>query len=373
MGTASTGRRPDADSRAAGRLRAAGRRLRTGLRRPRLKLALKAALAAGLAWQLALAIPGAAQEYPYYAPVGALLSMYHTVAGSVKTAAQTLAGLLLGIGLAWLLMLWAAPSALSVGLLVCLGVLLAGIPRLGSGRDWVPVAALFVLLVGGSDAGDYATAYLVQTAVGAAVGITVNVLVFPPLHFHAAASRLAELRQDAAGQLEQMAEALVEPWPPDHRDWVEHSEDLAQLSARVRQAVQEAAQSSKGNPRRRLHPRDLDEDYRRLRQLERTVFHVRDMTDVLSAVIWEERLRIPPNLVEPLADTMAAVAAAIRSLDDDDGHLLEEASGRHEELMQELDRLAAGGHPSAATGSLSVSLGRILACLQPAPAGRERE
>ncbi|NKX49738.1 FUSC family protein [Arthrobacter deserti] len=331
---------------------------------PRLQLAFKAALAAGLAWTLALGIPGAANEYPYYAPVGALLSLYPTVAGSVKTAAQTLAGLMLGVGLAWLLMLWAEPSALSVGLLVCLGVLLAGLPRLGTGKDWVPTAALFVLLVGGPDAGDYSTGYLIQTAVGAAVGITVNFLVFPPLHFNAAATELERLRQDLADQLDQMTAALVEPWPPEHRDWSGRSEDLALVASEVRRAAQHAAQSGKGNPPRHLHPHDLDGDYRRLRLLEHIVFHVRDMTEVLSAVVWGGHLRIPPSLVDPLADAMAAVSAAVRGLDGDDAQQqLAEAADKHRELMRELDRLASVENPAAAVGSLAVSLGRILASL----------
>jgi uncharacterized membrane protein YgaE (UPF0421/DUF939 family) len=335
--------------------------LRAVLRWPRFHLAVKAALAAGLAWSAAHAIPGAAHEYPYYAPVGALLSLYPTVAGSVKTAFQTLSGLFLGVGLAWLMMLWATPSALSVAVLVCLGVLLAGIPRLGTGKDWVPTAALFVLLVGGPNAEDYSTGYLVQTALGAAVGILVNFLVFPPLHFNAAVNQLERLRKDLAEQLDQMTEALVEPWPPEHRDWSDRSEDLTLLASQARQAVQHAAQSSKANPRRRLHPRDLEEDFRRLRLLEQVLFHVRDMTDVLSAVIWEEHLRIPARLVDPLAAAMAAVAAAARGLDDEDaGQLRAEAGDRHRDLMQELDRLASVDNPPAAVGSLTVSLSRIL-------------
>jgi uncharacterized membrane protein YgaE (UPF0421/DUF939 family) len=331
---------------------------------PRFHLAVKAALAAGLAWSAAHAIPGAAHEYPYYAPVGALLSLYPTVAGSVKTALQTLAGLFLGVGLAWLMMLWATPSALSVAVLVCLGVLLAGIPRLGTGKDWVPTAALFVLLVGGPDAESYSTGYLVQTALGAAVGILVNFTVFPPLHFNAAVNQLERLRNNLAEQLEQMTQALVEPWPPEHQDWSRHGEHLATLAAQAREAVQHAAQSSKANPRRRLHPRDLAEDFRRLQLLEQALFHVRDMTDVLSAVIWEEHLRIPPRLVDPLAAAMAAVAAAVRGLNDEDaGQLRAEAGDRHQDLMQELDRAASAENPSAAVGSLTVSLSRILRAL----------
>jgi hypothetical protein len=105
----------------------------------------------------------------------------------------------------------------------------------------------------------------------------------------------------------------------------------------------------------------LAEDFRRLRLLEQVLFHIRDMTDVLSAVIWEDHLRIPPRLVDPLAAAMAAVAAAVRDLDDEDaGRLRAEAADRHRDLMQELDRVASAENPSAAVGSLAVSLSRIL-------------
>ena len=64
-----------------------------------------------------------------------------------------------------------------------LGVLLAGLPRLGAGRDWIPTAALLVLLVGGHNPDDFSFGYLLQMGVGVTVGIVVNLLVFPPLHF----------------------------------------------------------------------------------------------------------------------------------------------------------------------------------------------
>jgi len=49
-----------------------------------LQLAAKAALAAGLAFAIAPLMPGSAAEYPYYAPLGALVSKYHNVAGSFR-------------------------------------------------------------------------------------------------------------------------------------------------------------------------------------------------------------------------------------------------------------------------------------------------
>ncbi|WP_160320836.1 hypothetical protein [Arthrobacter alpinus] len=45
-------------------------------------------------------MPGTADDYPYYAPLGALVSMSATFMGSVRVGFQTLIGLTLGILLA---------------------------------------------------------------------------------------------------------------------------------------------------------------------------------------------------------------------------------------------------------------------------------
>src|SRR3954467_10785093 len=107
---------------------------------PRLHLALKAALAAGTAFAIAPFMPGSAAEYPYYAPLGALVAMYENVAGSMRQGLQTPAGLAIGIGLAFVLFSLGAPSPLTVAVVMGLGVILAGLPRIGSGRDWIPTA-----------------------------------------------------------------------------------------------------------------------------------------------------------------------------------------------------------------------------------------
>ena len=53
------------------------------------------------AWLAVQPMGGVADEYPYYAPLGALLSMHSTLKGSAKYGLQILAGLALGILLAF--------------------------------------------------------------------------------------------------------------------------------------------------------------------------------------------------------------------------------------------------------------------------------
>ncbi|TLM73108.1 FUSC family protein [Pseudarthrobacter sp. NamB4] len=286
----------------------------------RLQLAAKAALAAGLAFFIAPLMPGAAANYPYYAPLGALVAMYHNVAGSMRQGLQALAGLALGIGLGIVLVSIADPSPLAVAVFMGLGVLLGGLPWIGSGSDWIPTAALLVLLVGGSNPDDFSFGYLLQMGVGVGVGIAVNFLVFPPLHLSAAASSLDELRRALGTQLTDMGAALKEEWPPKHEDWTSRSDELAEAARAVRHLVKEADASRRANPRRKLHPRDIDRDYRNLRELERVTFHIQDITDVLSAVIWGSDLpySVPHPESGPLADALTATGDLLRSFRDVD-------------------------------------------------------
>ena len=350
--------------------RSVSTRVARALAAPRLQLAAKAGLAAGIAFWVAPLMPGAAAQYAYYAPLGALVAMYENVSGSIRQGFQTLVGLGAGIGLAFLLFSFGA-TPLSVAAVMAFGVLLAGLPRLGAGRDWIPTAALLVLLVGRQNPDDFSFGYLLQMGVGVVVGVAVNLLVFPPLHFNAAALSLAELRLSLARQLQDMGAAMHEKWPPEHEDWSRRSEDLAQAARSVRAAVQKADASREANPRRRFHPRDVDKDYQSVRDLEHITFHIQDMTEVLADVIWSEDMpfTIPLPYSEPLADALFAVGEVLRSSEEEDAdRQVELFQAAHAAVASLEDRTAAEGNgagtPSAA-GSILLSLHRILRVANP--------
>jgi hypothetical protein len=333
---------------------------------PRLQLAAKAGLAAGMAFFIAPYMPGSAADYPYYAPLGALVAMYENIAGSIRQGLQTLVGLGLGIGLASVLFVLGDPSPVTVAIVMAFGVVLAGLPRIGSGRDWIPTTALLVLLVGGHNADKFSFGYLLQMGVGVTVGIVVNLLVFPPLHFRAAALSLTELRLTLARQLSDMGNALKESWPPEHEDWSGRSESLAGSARSVRLAVQKADASRQANPRRRLHPRDVDLDYRNLRDLEWLTFHIQDVTQVLSDVIWatDAPFVIPDNYTEPLADAMAAVGDVLRSTGEESPERQSELTKTADDAVKELTgRVAADDAATdgpSAVESILLSLHRML-------------
>ena len=351
--------------------RTAGSAVAAAVLWPRLQLALKAGLAAGVAFAIAPFMPGSAADYPYYAPLGALVAMYENVAGSMRQGVQTLVGLAIGVGLAFMLFSLGSPSPWTVAVVMGLGVILAGLPKIGSGRDWIPTAALLVLLVGGHNPDTFSFGYLFQMGVGVTVGIAVNLLVFPPLHFRAAALSIAELRQALAQQLWDMGKALKESWPPEHVDWSRRSEALAAHARSVRLAVEKADASRQANPRRHLHPRDLNLDYRNLRDPERLTFHVQDVTQVLSDVIWAEDTPfvVPDEYAVPLGDAMASVGDVLRALEEEQPERQTELAAAADAAISELTaRLASEQHSTdapSAVESILLSLHRMLRVATP--------
>lgn len=301
------------ESRTRRGTRALAGSLRAALGPARLLLAAKTTLAVGLAWVIAPHMPGVTEQYPYYAPLGALISMYPTLIGSARSALQTLAGLIAGIALAGIVLLTVGPNLWSIPLVVGVGVLLAGTGWFGAAREYVPVAALFVLIVGGQNADDYSLGYLTQMAVGIGVGLLINALIPPaPLTAHAL-RRVDELQSALADHLHEVAEALAETWPPERDAWVRGAGELGTTAGAVRRAIAEADESRRGNPRAWRGRAGTGAARSRLDALDRTAHHLREISDALAEGLWDPAgtRALDPGLAEPIAAACTAVAAAL--------------------------------------------------------------
>lgn len=315
-------------------------------------------------------MPGVAEQYPYYAPLGALVSMYPTLMGSAKTGLQTLLGLAAGIGLATLVLATVGPNWWSIPVIVGVGVLLSGTGWFGAGREYVPMAALFVLIIGGADAQEYSLGYLVQMAVGIVVGLLVNLVIAPGLTSEAASARVDAFQRQLAGNLRDTATVLGEPWPPEHEEWARSAEELAATSDEVRLALAEGDESRRGNPRALLHRRDSSLDHRRLATLDTILFHVRDMTSALADTVWDRPGALPFDsaLAAPLSEACHRVADAIdrASASTPEAHrAIGEAARAVRHLVQVVDERTAATSTTLGPGVLAaMHLRRILVHLQ---------
>lgn len=287
--------------------------MKDALRPARLLLAAKTALAVGIAWAVAPLMPGVTDQYPYYAPLGALVSMYPTLMGSARAGLQTLFGLAVGIGLALGVVLTVGPGWWSIPIIVGVAVILSGTGWFGVGRDYVPMAALFVLIIGGQDAESYSAGYLVQMGVGVVVGLAINLLLPPVLTSAAAAARVDDFQNRLAAQLREIGEAVQEPWPPERVAWADNADALRSAAEDVRLALVEGDESRKGNPRALLHRRDVTLDHERLEVLNAIAFHITDISGSLADTIWNRpgALRFDPRLATEIGGACVAMAAAI--------------------------------------------------------------
>ena len=170
-------------------------------------LAVKAAVAAGAAWLLVQPFGGVADDYGYYAPLGAVVVMSTAVMTSVRTGLQAVAAIGMGAGLALLAQQVPVPPVLDLMAVVGVGTGLATWRRLGGMGVWVPVAALFVLLLGGSNPATYILGYAGLTAVGAGVGVVVN-LAAPQLPLGRTLHAMTTLQAQLSHQLREVADDL---------------------------------------------------------------------------------------------------------------------------------------------------------------------
>ncbi|WP_460818198.1 FUSC family protein [Microbacterium petrolearium] len=328
---------------------------------PRLLLAAKTAVAAAIAWYVAPLIPFTADEYSYYAPLGVLVSMYPTLARSLRSGALALLGLALGIGIgiAALLLVWAdVPGIVAVALVVGVGVALGGIRALGAGREWIAMAGLFTLLLGGRSIEEFSVSYLVTMAFGVVVGVAVNLLVFPPLYLRRASERLSALRSVAAAQLRAVADAVAagEAEPDEIESGLR---ELSTTAAAVADEVREADESRAANPRARGRQQVQDQNLRRMRALERTTAATRELAETLI----DARTRaLPedPDLRDRLSEAITRAADLVEAPPDEPSE-----RGRLDSAQQALDRFRetvdarVAPHPSSADRLLTAAL-----CLQ---------
>ena len=194
-------------------------------RRPRVAMSVKTAVAAAIAWMVVQPMPGVADSYPYYAPLGAVVAISTAAVGSFRQSAQSLLAILLGAGVALVVDLVLDMGVATLALVVAAGTLLAGWRAVGAMASWVPISGLFVLILGQNAPGRYVVAYVGLTALGTLVGIGVN-LLFPSLPLTPAQITLRKLRATLADQLEDLAGGLLREEPLSAEEWADRRGDL---------------------------------------------------------------------------------------------------------------------------------------------------
>jgi uncharacterized membrane protein YgaE (UPF0421/DUF939 family) len=276
---------------------------------------LKTALAAGISWQLALLVPG--NEHPYLAPICAVLLMQLTIAQSIDLALHRGIGIGFGICLAVVAYSVFGIHPWSIGLLTLLA-LAAGIQlRLGQqGVQQGAIAALIVFLAGNvTGSFDYAAYRVLDSLIGAAVGLGLNWLVVPPIHVAPASKAIERMAQDLSLALADLAVSLRSGMTRTQANaHLESARALADLLSSANAALGQAEESLRYN----RFARDRYDEMARLRKASRTLEHSAIQTRVLTRSIvtaYEDKCAdwlAPDVFGRALADLLGRNAALVR-------------------------------------------------------------
>ena len=229
--------------------------IRATRRAPLLQVA-KSAIATGAAWLIAgFLFPG---PPPVFAAIAALLVVQPSLNQSLTRALERTVGVIAGVVIASALGILLGDSTGVILLTTAVALLVAWVLRMTPGTaNQVAISAILVLALGTATP-MYALDRVLETLLGAVIGIVVNVAIVAPVAVAPAHRAVDELGDALAESLDRLAQALESPQTPS---------ELAQLLDDARlvrerldaaeQAIADGEESLTLNPRARRHRDEL--------------------------------------------------------------------------------------------------------------------
>jgi hypothetical protein len=225
------------------RLRGLGLRRWLVLEQDTLRQIAKTALAATLSWELAIRLLHS--PLPALAALGAILTVQVTVKQTVTSGIQQVVGVTVGVGGAFAVVDLLGVHAWTVGLVILAALVVGNLLRLGRQVNQVAISALLVLALGTG----YGSVRIVDTLLGAVVGVLVNMLIVPPTHVQAAAAEIARVAEDLGLLLVDIGKGLRAGWSHQAaQDWLRRARELDAARARAGEAVRHGDESLRYNP-----------------------------------------------------------------------------------------------------------------------------
>jgi hypothetical protein len=272
---------------------------------------------------------------PVLAPLTALLvaqvSLYQTLRSAVTKVASVVAGVLLAVGLSaavgftW----W------SLGLTIAIGLGIGYALHLGDNILEVPISAMLILSVG---SGAAAVGRVEETFVGAGAGLVAGLVLATP-KVQPAEEAIEDLCGKLAGLLDRITAGLRDGSVVDSAaDWLRRARGIGGEIRRVDEALREAEESVRLNPRSLRLPLSTVSLRQGLETLEHEATAVRVLCRTLAdftGLDGEDNRLIDSGTRDRLAGALQELSAALRVY----GRLATERdAARHERLEAELDR-----------------------------------
>jgi len=205
---------------------------------------IRLATCAVFAYLVALPVPETSP--PVLAPLTAILvlqvSIYQTLFSALRRVAAVVTGVLIALGLSrWIGFTW-----WSLGLTITLGLAVGYALRLREAVLEVPISAMLILSVGSKAA---ATSRITETLIGTAAGLIAGFVLTAP-QVESAEEAIADLARTMADLLDRTAAGLNDGSVNDSaRAWLDQARALGNEIRRVDEALQQAEESTKLNPR----------------------------------------------------------------------------------------------------------------------------
>ncbi|MFI9808723.1 aromatic acid exporter family protein [Streptomyces sp. NPDC052301] len=224
--------------------------VRPGRERDLVVQAVKAALAAWLAW----AVSGWWLHAPvaFVAPWVAVVLVESTVYRSIAHGLQQLGAIAAGTVVATAVGLLLPSTEAAMAVVLPIAILLGQWRRLGSQGIYAATGALFVL-TNGSVGITTSAARLAEALFGAVVGIAVNALLRPPLYLRDTRAVLQDATEQAHDVLRDVADGLAAGrWDAEEAGaWHERALRLRRIVEQAHSAVEWSRESLRANLRRR--------------------------------------------------------------------------------------------------------------------------
>jgi len=276
---------------------------------------VKTVIAVVVAWLIAVKLVDLPQAF--LAPWAALLTVHATVYRTLRRGVQQVGANVIGVLLAFVVAISIGVNFLTFGLAV-LVALVVGRHRVLAGEGvTVATTTLVVLTLGYSQDSEILAARLLDSAIGIAVGVVVNFLVFPPLNDRSAAKQVDAVDDELGALFNDLAADIEAGYDEeDAQVWVNRTRDLDGDIDRAWVVVDEAEESGRLNFRmRRVGSGDGPNFSEVLHRLEQAVAETRSMARTLQretrdASRWAPEFRARwLDMVKELGEAISAADA----------------------------------------------------------------
>jgi uncharacterized membrane protein YgaE (UPF0421/DUF939 family) len=264
------------------------------------------------AYLLALQLPGASSR-SVIAPLTALLVVQATLFHTIRSAIQRVVGVTAGVLAAVAVSAYVPFSWWVLGLLIAGTLALGMMLRLREDTLEVPISAMLIFAV---DSHAYAVSRITETLVGTAAGLAAG-LIFAPLKVQPAKDAIGDLTRQMADLLGDMAAGLAgEPDLRRANEWLDRTRSLRGEIERLDDALSQAEESVRLNPRRLRDPDPAAGLREGVDTLERAATDLRVLARSVadSARLDSEDSPVKdPETRARLAAVMAELAGAVRT------------------------------------------------------------